>query len=807
MAPGSIDVRPAEPQDAEAVAAIYNHGIAERQATFETRPRRPNEILGWLEEGRPFIVAADEDGTILGFARVSAYSTRRAYAGVGEHAVYVAPEARGKGVGSSCWTRSPTPPRSPGTTSSRAGCSRRTRRACGCTGRRGSPRWASRSTTGGSTTSGRTRSWSNGCSARPRTEPARLGSATRWLETVRRASPPGLARVAVRGLRAGSCRRSLLQAGLAAIDIVVGRRGRVHDDVRAGAVRARGQRAARATAALAAVALVLAIASGYWNHYEGSTDHLLRIAIVAAGGILATLAAAALQSAAEQRQRMAILAAVGRLSGAQTRRGRDQGPGRGAGARRGRRLLGRPDRARRRAAAPVRARRGRARHAAHRAAAPARRRHPRGGPAAQRRPTTGHLGLTTTAGRYDKDDLQFFTIVAGRVALVLANARLVTDLRSTQARLDGILNSLAEAVTVNDDQGRTVYANPAATRLLGRDSPSDVVAARPGELAARFTITDEHGRAGRARRPPRPPAGARRAGAGAAHPHDRQDDRPRVLAAHEGEPARGSGPQLRGEHHRGRHGGQGGRAPPALPGAGGSGARLEPRLRADAQARRGARGAVAGGLVRGRPPGTATGASSRSRSRTPTPSKVAMAQELRRRYPPDPAARTASPRSSTAAAASCIADIPDELYDATIADPEQREASEGDRHALGDDRPDALRRGHTGRDHVRDRPTAAGGSTKTTSRSRRISRCARRPPSRTPACTRRRSASRTRCRPACCRRRSRMSPATRRRASYQAGELGADVGGDFYDIVATADAARGSSSSATSPARASRPRR
>ena len=92
-------VRPAEPQDADAVAAIYNDGIAERQATFETRPRRPNEITGWLEEGRPFLVAVDDQQTILGFARVSAYSTRRAYAHVGEHAVYVAPGARGQGVG------------------------------------------------------------------------------------------------------------------------------------------------------------------------------------------------------------------------------------------------------------------------------------------------------------------------------------------------------------------------------------------------------------------------------------------------------------------------------------------------------------------------------------------------------------------------------------------------------------------------------------------------------------------------------------------------------------------------------------
>jgi L-amino acid N-acyltransferase YncA len=99
MASPSIHVRPARPGDAEAVAVIYNQGIAERQATFETRPRRAKEILGWLEEGRPFIVATDQKGTILGFARVSAYSTRRAYAGVGEHAVYVASKARGRGVG------------------------------------------------------------------------------------------------------------------------------------------------------------------------------------------------------------------------------------------------------------------------------------------------------------------------------------------------------------------------------------------------------------------------------------------------------------------------------------------------------------------------------------------------------------------------------------------------------------------------------------------------------------------------------------------------------------------------------------
>jgi L-amino acid N-acyltransferase YncA len=93
-----MQVRPATAEDAAAVAAIYNHGIAERQATFETRPRSPREVAAWLEEGRPFLVATDGD-EILGFARLSPYSVRKAYAGIGEHAIYVDTRARGRGVG------------------------------------------------------------------------------------------------------------------------------------------------------------------------------------------------------------------------------------------------------------------------------------------------------------------------------------------------------------------------------------------------------------------------------------------------------------------------------------------------------------------------------------------------------------------------------------------------------------------------------------------------------------------------------------------------------------------------------------
>ncbi len=64
---------------------------------------------------------------------------------------------------------------------------------------------------------------------------------------------------------------------------------------------------------------------------------------------------------------------------------------------------------------------------------------------------------------------------------------------ATGRRLDAILGSLAEAVTVHDADGRTVYANEAAVRLLGAESVDEVLAADPGELATRFIITGEDG--------------------------------------------------------------------------------------------------------------------------------------------------------------------------------------------------------------------------------------------------------------------------------------------------------------------------
>jgi len=94
----ALTVRPATPADAAALAAIYNKAIADRVATFETRPRSADETRVWIGGRLPCVVAV-RDGAVAGFARVGPYSDREAYAGVGDHGVYVARAARGEGIG------------------------------------------------------------------------------------------------------------------------------------------------------------------------------------------------------------------------------------------------------------------------------------------------------------------------------------------------------------------------------------------------------------------------------------------------------------------------------------------------------------------------------------------------------------------------------------------------------------------------------------------------------------------------------------------------------------------------------------
>ena len=90
--------RSAVPEDAAAIARIYNGSIEERVATFETRPRTAEEILSWFG-GRHPVVVVEEGGEILAFAATSEYRLRGCYAGVAEFSVYADRGARGRGAG------------------------------------------------------------------------------------------------------------------------------------------------------------------------------------------------------------------------------------------------------------------------------------------------------------------------------------------------------------------------------------------------------------------------------------------------------------------------------------------------------------------------------------------------------------------------------------------------------------------------------------------------------------------------------------------------------------------------------------
>jgi phosphinothricin acetyltransferase len=85
------------PTDWPAVKAIYEQGIATRQATFET------EAPSWEDWDADHLadlrLVAERDGEIVAWAAFSPTSRRRCYAGVVEESVYVAEAARGDGVG------------------------------------------------------------------------------------------------------------------------------------------------------------------------------------------------------------------------------------------------------------------------------------------------------------------------------------------------------------------------------------------------------------------------------------------------------------------------------------------------------------------------------------------------------------------------------------------------------------------------------------------------------------------------------------------------------------------------------------
>lgn len=101
--PDSPIIRPARPEDAEAIDAIYNGFVAECTCTWQTEPDPVETRRARLTHHRaehPVFVVENTDGGIVAFASLSPYSPRGGFAKTAEVGIYIDDAAQGQGLGS-----------------------------------------------------------------------------------------------------------------------------------------------------------------------------------------------------------------------------------------------------------------------------------------------------------------------------------------------------------------------------------------------------------------------------------------------------------------------------------------------------------------------------------------------------------------------------------------------------------------------------------------------------------------------------------------------------------------------------------
>lgn len=98
----SVAIRAARPEDVPAINAIYNASVAVSTASWDIDPEPLATRQAWFERrarlGHPVLVAED-DGRVLGWGSWGTFRDKPGYARTMEHTLYVAEDARGRGVG------------------------------------------------------------------------------------------------------------------------------------------------------------------------------------------------------------------------------------------------------------------------------------------------------------------------------------------------------------------------------------------------------------------------------------------------------------------------------------------------------------------------------------------------------------------------------------------------------------------------------------------------------------------------------------------------------------------------------------
>lgn len=95
-------IRAVEPADLPRIAEIYADAVDNGTATYELEAPTLEEMrsrhAALLAQGYPYIVA-ERDGQVVGYAYAGPFRARAAYRFLVEDSIYLAPEAKGAGVG------------------------------------------------------------------------------------------------------------------------------------------------------------------------------------------------------------------------------------------------------------------------------------------------------------------------------------------------------------------------------------------------------------------------------------------------------------------------------------------------------------------------------------------------------------------------------------------------------------------------------------------------------------------------------------------------------------------------------------
>ncbi|HEX7355410.1 MAG TPA: GNAT family N-acetyltransferase [Mycobacteriales bacterium] len=96
-----MHTRPATPDDAAAIVAIYGHYVLHSYATFDLEPPPVGAWQARIAQARPedghHVLVAEADGAVVGYAYSGTWRDRAAYAGTVEVSAYVRDPGRGLG--------------------------------------------------------------------------------------------------------------------------------------------------------------------------------------------------------------------------------------------------------------------------------------------------------------------------------------------------------------------------------------------------------------------------------------------------------------------------------------------------------------------------------------------------------------------------------------------------------------------------------------------------------------------------------------------------------------------------------------